>query len=288
MNKTKIEYLDWTWNPIAMRCTPISEGCRNCWHLAMAKRLAKNHTIPCSERTAYSGQLMPTQPLFVLRERELEAPLHLRKPARIGCQLMGDLFHKDVPEEWRGKILILARSLSQHKFFFLTKRPKEMQVTLWAWDMKGDTSGINCNHLWFGVSIEDQKTADERIPILLQIPAIHRWVSVEPMLSNLNLCSCSSHLPGTLGHLPGCWLRSLDWVACGGETGPGARPLHPDWVRSLRDQCQVAGVPFFFKGWGEFSPYWEFGDSRLPPRKVGKKYSGHFLDGKEFREFPES
>ncbi len=235
MQKTKIEYLTHSWSPIAMRCTPVSTGCANCWHLAMAKRLAKNPVIDRNRQTAYAGGP------FLLDEKELEAPLHLKKPARIGVQFMGDLFHDNISMEWIGRILRLARAITQHKFFFLTKRPKRMRDALWPWDIKGDVIEPKPDHLFFGISVEDQRTADERIPILLQIPAGHRWVSIEPMLGPVDL------EPYLNWERLGEKFNSLNWVVLGGETGPKARPLHPDWVRSLRDQCRAAGVPFFFK-----------------------------------------
>ncbi len=306
MQKTKIEYLTHTWNPIAMRCTPVSEGCRNCWHLAMAKRLAGNPKI-CNEfKNAYAGVIPP-----VLIHTEVEAPLHLRKPARIGIQFMGDLFHGANKNEWVAKIFDVMEDTSQHTYFLLTKRPENIENFLIYY------TPAAFPNLWLGVSVEDQKTADERIPILLQIPAAHRWVSVEPMLGAVNLRG-SSYGPDWLegwdveaqccgrphhfenGSVECCGqpepvqvqTKKLDWVVVGGETGLGARPLHPDWVRSLRDQCQAAGVPFFFKGWGE----WVEKGQETPRNaeeceirewgRIGHKYSGHLLDGKEWRQIP--
>ncbi len=255
MQKTKIEYLDRTWNPIAMRCTPISDGCRNCWHLAMAKRCAGNRA--CGEyQHIYAGTQPPK-----LKQWELEQPLHLQKPARIGVQFMGDLFHKSIPFEFQTAIFEVMAT-GDHWFYILTKRAQRMKEffqTCEDWDPT-EWPGI-----WLGVSVEDQKTADERIPILLQIPAAHRWVSVEPMLERVDLSQCwSDYLAGwkteaehgrhdERGNCIDCPIpvqvqtEKLDWVVCGGESGPGARPLHPDWVRSLRDQCQAAGVPLFIK-----------------------------------------
>ncbi len=536
MNRTKIEYLDYTWNPIAMRCTPVSEGCRNCWHLAMAKRLAANPKIVNEFRNAYGGAIPP-----VLIHTELEAPLYLRKPSRIAIQLMGDLFHDSVPTEFVDMILATVSLSVFHTFLILTKRPARMKeyfddsqtpfriqrsadtvivkrameniryeirpipgfdkyfadtigqifttngsghcvwcgkvfntgqqdslfcgqscrsaacyarqqgrnsepagrimrkvrtdrgeqghlriniiggskelvhrlvLTTFVRPPIGDEQGChrdgNPEHNWvtnlrwgtqednwkdskrhgtfnrhktennhikpsifwplqncfLGVSVEDQKTADERIPILLQIPAAHRWVSVEPMLGPVDLgldkatCKCcprwgsrwirlkgqvtadfpfplindqyrkmiapagiyraESNPHGALSvETPGGLLGvkpdefevfpKLDWVVCGGETGPGARPVHPDWVRSLRDQCQAAGVPFFFKSWGEWAPGSDHphlvGHNRrtkiISPidgrdnavakgavTMVRTKHSGHLLDGKEWREFP--
>jgi len=331
MNKTKIEYLTHTWNPLAMRCTPVSEGCKNCWHLAMAKRLANNPMLSYAERFAYEGVKHP-----VLKNKELEAPLHFKKPARIGVQFMGDLFHESISFKFQTAIFEIMAT-GDHWFYILTKRPQRMKEFFQACE---DWDPIEWPGIWLGVSVEDQKTADERIPILLQIPAAHRWVSVEPMLGAVDLgldkatCKCcprwgsrwirlkwqvTADWPlalineqnrkmiapagiyraesnphgalsvntsgGFLGVKPNEFevLPKLDWVVCGGETGPGARPLHPDWVRSLRDQCQAAGVPFFFKGWGDKGE-WEQLTLGHWYQKQGKK--SHFLDGKEWRELP--
>jgi protein gp37 len=130
-------------------------------------------------------------------------------------------------------------------------------------------------HVWLGVTTENQRTADERIPILLQIPAAIRFVSVEPMLSEIDLSEwleCS-------GMPDFCDGKKLDWVIVGGETGPGARRPMPDWVRSLKNQCIAVNVPFFFKGWGAYWPQQEF-------YKIGKKHFGRLLDGVEWNQFP--
>jgi protein gp37 len=296
MNKTKIEYLDYTWNPIAMRCTPVSSGCANCWHLAMAKRLAKNPNLITNKRAAYAGGM------FILDKKELQAPLHLKKPSRIGVQFMGDLFHRSVADRVLA-IMEMIYLCNQHTFFVLTKRTQEMVDFFERWEIHrvGLDQDFPLN-LWLGVSVEDQKTADERIPILFRIPAVHRWVSVEPMLGPVDFhkIKCGPNR------------EILHWVVCGGETGPKARPLHPDWVRNLRDQCQAAGVPFFFKSCGEWLPAetWGecvYGNAKVhcfgPPEKdplidpsgwtdgmmvrVGHKASGRLLDGRTWEEYVE-
>ena len=163
------------------------------------------------------------------------------------------------------------------------------------------------DNVWIGVTAENQEQADKRIPILLQIPAAKRYVSIEPMLGPVNLEDITVIKgPGDEHHFSclGCDVDPADdgdfhganvnWVICGGESGPGARPMHPDWARSLRDQCQVAGVPFFLKQWGEWYP-----DSKIITRnkqtmmfgntvvhRVGKTAAGRLLDGKEYLEVP--
>lgn len=298
MQRTKIEYLDYTWNPLAMRC----EGCRNCWHLSMVKRLSRNPKI-CNEfKNAYAGVIPP-----VLIHTELEAPLHLRKPARIGVQFMGDLFHDSIPGQWIIKVFQIMEQAHWHTFFLLTKR---LQVTL--------PSMTDLENVWLGVSCEDQKTADERIPILLKTPAAHRWVSVEPMLESVELRLWQYNLQRLAAAVAGRPethienpIPKLGWVVSGGETGPNARPLHPEWVRSIRDQCQAAGVPFFFKSWGEWlekklaiellgddDPRLSDSQRRRGGKaemrvikndifiRVGHGDSGHLIDGQEWRQMP--
>lgn len=317
MNHTNIDYLDYTWNPLAMRCTPVSEGCEHCWHIRMADRLAKNPAIPDDRRAAYAGEEAP-----ILIGKELEAPLHLRKPSRIGVQFMGDLFHDDVAIDDLVDVFYVMAKAAAHTFLLLTKRPSRM-LSIFHGDLSSefvrvfrsryqhhDPVRITGNNLWLGITIENQARADERIPVLLQIPAAKRWVSIEPMLGAVDLRPYlhrgSFADPSEIGK----FYNPLDWVVLGGETGPGARPMHPDWVRSVRDQCVGARVPFFFKQWGEWLPWCELYPDRdprftgeVPARNginpttttlidgqryygVGNKTAGHLLDGREWREMP--
>jgi protein gp37 len=295
MNKTNIEYLDYSWNPLAMRCTPVSEGCVHCWHITMADRLKNNPKMPAGRRDSYSGG--PP----VLIEDELAAPVKLKKPSVIGVQFMGDLFHEDVPYKWIERIFGEMWDARQHTYLILTKRPHRMKkfisdyqeglIPLTAWPNEYD-------HVYLGVTAENQQRADERIPILLQIPAAKHFVSIEPMLGPVSLRS-----PPARGRGFRQWdqIHKLDWIIVGGESGPGARPMHPDWPRSVRDQCQEAGVPFFFKQWGEHcypeqmpedtfreaDAYHGHGLDYNAPYKVGKKKAGRLLDGREWTEVPE-
>lgn len=264
MNKTKIEYLTHTYNPLAMRCTPVSEGCEKCWHQAVARRLAANPALPEAERAAFGGG--PP----VLRERELDAPLRRQEPARIGVQFMGDLFHERVDEEWIGDVFDVIHRAHWHKFLILTKRPEVMRdaladMSLWEWE-----HGPQGNHVQLGVSCENQRWLDGRTTILLQIPAPVHFVSLEPLLGPVNISRYLTPCPGcedcivdrckplpphplllARAHkFPRCGRRgenTLDWVIVGGESGPGARPMELDWARRIRDDCQAAGVPFFYK-----------------------------------------
>jgi len=283
MNKTTIDYLTHTWNPIAMRCSKISPACDNCWHLAMANRLAKNPTIGEWEREAYAGGE------HVLLSSVLNEPLKRKKTARIGVQFMGDLFHDSVTDHGLTRVFGAMMGARQHTFLLLTKRPGRMldYFEHFPWGKIPD-------HLWVGVTAENQEQADKRIPLLMEIPAKVRFVSVEPMLSQIDL---TPWLPHYLDFSYTTDPTRLDWVIAGGETGPKARPVHPDWIRSLRDQCVSAEVPFFFKQWGEWLGHNQMcglsGGVRqeivdgLSMYRVGKKASGRMLDGRTWEEYPE-
>jgi protein gp37 len=196
---------------------------------------------------------------------------------------MADLFGDWISNEWIFKIMQEVEKNPQWTFIFLTKRPENVE---WFWRPPWPNA-------WLGVSCENQARADERIPILLQIPAAMRFVSLEPMLGPVDLRFCDE-----FPDADGCYedaRHGIDWVIPGGESGPGARPLHPDWVRSVRDQCQAAGVPFFFKGWGEYSyelrEYGPDGENWIDKNEyfrnhVGKKVSGRLLDGRTWEEYP--
>lgn len=260
MNETKIEWTEKSWNPLS-GCSPVSEGCRNCYARRMAQRLRG--------RAGY-----PADDLFrvTFHPNRLEEPLRMRKPRRIFVCSMGDLFHPDVPDEWIDQVFAVMALCSQHTFQVLTKRPgrmaeylrggREGDIDLWGgrWPsamhiIVGESSptAFPLRNVWIGTSIEDQRTADVRISHLLRTPAAVRFVSVEPMLGPVDLIRAGLR-PAWKAERGTPPMRPLgtniDWVICGGETGPGARPMHPDWPRSLRDQCQAAGVPFFFKKMG--------------------------------------
>ncbi len=208
-----------TWNPIT-GCSPVSEGCRNCYAKRMANRLKGRYGYPTDD---------PFRVTF--HPDRLDEPTHWKRTSNVFICSMGDLFHKDVKWEWLVDIF-QAMTMANHYYFILTKRPGRMKAFFQNcedWDIT-EWPGV-----WLGVSVENQKTADERIPVLCQIPAPKKFISVEPMLEGIHFYR------GWFG------INGINWVLCGEETGPKARPLHPDWVRSLRDQCQAAGIPFFLK-----------------------------------------
>lgn len=244
-----------------------------------------------------------------LIEKHLEDPLRWQRPRRIFVNSMSDLFHPAVETEWLNRIFEVMWKSKQHTFQVLTKRPDRMldYISRNMWLTNDPLPNV-----WLGVSCEDQKTADERILLLMETPAAVRWISAEPLLGPIDL-EAAPTLEG-----------SIDWVVVGGESGPGARPMHPDWARWLRDQCVAAGVPFFFKQWGEYDhgvqgdcSHWssdgaqgpaeklnpqrvdvwrcnickrlhgEDGDYPIDFAKTGKKAAGRTLDGRTWSEYPE-
>lgn len=296
---TKIEWCDETINPIrtidgGYHCTKISPGCANCYAEKINNRFGN--------KKPYDNE--PIE--FVLRESELEKIYRWKKPRRIFVQSMGDLFHEDISFEIVEEIFSIMKEAERHTFMVLTKRPDRMYQFLdWYLERSSDES-VGLKHempsnIWLGVTAENQAMANKRIPILLQIPAEKRFVSVEPMLGKVNLGFwVQAEHPDNEGYGVNT-IKCLDWVICGGETGPKARPMHPDWAEDLKDQCQDAGVPFFFKSWGEWVPVHitkdsDFGqvisdtenpDSKSGVAKVGKKKAGRLLDGREWNEMPE-
>jgi len=256
-----------TWNPVS-GCTKVSEGCRNCYAERMAKRLAGRCGYPAA----------PNQFDVTLHPDKLDLPLRWRKPRMVFVVSMGDLFHEDVPFDFIEQIYGVMAEAKQHTFQVLTKRPGRAAEFL-----------LNCilpsphylnavdvpliwKNVWLGTSVENQATADERIPLLLQTPAAVRFVSAEPLLEEIDLTHLYGHISFgdrvdlTVDALSGKYVPAwagrkakpdtllskidvgkLDWVICGTESGPGARPWDWDWIRNLRDQCQVARVPFFLK-----------------------------------------
>lgn len=286
---TKIEWTEETWNPIT-GCTKISEGCQNCYAERMAKRLAGRFGYPADDPFK-PGTLHPDQ---------LDKPFEWKKPRKVFVCSMGDILHDKVDGSDLVKVFDVMVKCPQHTFIILTKRADRL-----AWfNLNGPLLGKEpLPNLWLGVSVENQKAADERIPHLLRTQAVVTFVSVEPMLRPVDLTWVrfdrwttinvldgfgNTTRPGTMGQsLPNCYCRPLDWVICGGETGPGARPMQPEWAKSLRDQCVDAGVLFFFKGWGDWFVPVDYNACLTTPLKVGKKKAGRLLDGRLWNEYPE-
>jgi protein gp37 len=244
MGKTKIEWTDQTWNPVT-GCTKISEGCAHCYAERMSKRLAGRCGYPEASHN-FDVTLHPDR---------LDEPLHWRKPRRVFVVSMGDLFHEDIPDSFILEVFrVMGRqNTRQHTFQVLTKRPGRMKEWISEYIVDRDGKPDPFPNIWLGVTAENQERANERIPTLLQIPAAVRFVSVEPMLGPVDLSEWINPQGATARDDPARY-SLLDWVICGGESGPDARPMHPDWARSLRDQCQMAGVPFFMKQMSKKAP----------------------------------
>lgn len=231
--KSSIEWTESTWNPVT-GCTKISAGCKHCYAERMAKRL---HAMGSKN---YANGFALT-----LQEHALDLPLRWKTPQTIFVNSMSDLFHKDVPEEFIQRVFQTMRAADWHQYQILTKRAERLRVlssTLpWA------------PHIWMGVSVEDNRVVS-RVDELRQTGAAVKFLSLEPLI----------------GPLPDLTLEGIDWVIAGGESGPGARPMDPAWVREIRDRCVESGVPFFFKQWGG----------------VNKKKTGRVLDGRTWDELP--
>lgn len=264
---TKIPWTEATWNPI-IGCSHASPGCDNCYAERMAKRLFHMQAEECNgpyyELAAYNGWTGKT--VFV--ESALEKPLHWKKPRQIFVCSMADLFHESVPFEWIDRVMGMITLCPQHTFQVLTKRPERMLKYFGGWYSK---TILPIENLWLGVTAENQEQADIRIPILLQIPAALRFVSVEPMLGKINLGNVSSAKndgdpdSGWYGKHGGypylncltgreyCVMAGndtdykLDWVIIGAESGPGRRKCEWKWPENLVNQCHDAGVPCFVK-----------------------------------------
>jgi protein gp37 len=258
MNKTGIEYCDYTWNPI-IGCSHCSPGCDNCWAEKMACRIYGLSKSDINKR-AYASVLKfnGDKPIgwngnvHLILER-LQEPLKVKKPSRIFVCDMGDLFHPKVEHEQRLKIFDAMADADQHTYLLLTKRISEAYK---FFQLVEDWDAEEWPNVWLGVTVCNQQEAEDKIPILLQIPAAKRFVSVEPMLKKIYLetdwfgfltgweISAARDRYGEPYQLP---TEKLDWVICGCESGDNRRPTKIEWVESLRDQCVLAKVPLFLK-----------------------------------------
>jgi len=257
---TKIPWADETWNPVT-GCTKISAGCKNCYAERMSKRLAGRFGYPingsicpvCGNQYDRAKAFCPEHPNadlvrhssfdVTLHPDKLDQPLHWKKPRRIFVCSMSDFFHVGVPFSFQCEILQVIGKCPQHTFMILTKRTEQLELWNYA------AGWHPYPNLWLGVTVENQEQADKRIPVLLETPAAVRFVSVEPMLGPVQIRDqLHEQWPTNADvHQVRDTRPPLDWVICGAETGPGARPMDLDWARDLRDQCAAAGVPFFFK-----------------------------------------
>ena len=235
---SKIEWTDATWNPVR-GCTKVSPGCKHCYAERFAERFRGIEGHPFGQ--GFDLRLVP---------EKLGEPLRWSEPKMIFVNSMSDLFHPDVPDAFIEQVAETMRLARWHTYQVLTKRPKRMKELL-----NGALRDAAAEkHIWWGVSVENRKHGVPRIAQLQATPAAVRFLSVEPLLEDV-------------GILP---LEGISWVIVGGESGPGARPMKEEWVVSIQEQCQDAGIPFFFKQWGG----------------VHKKVRGRTLRGRTHNGFP--
>lgn len=339
-DNSKIEWTEATWNPIT-GCSVVSPGCTNCYAMRLAGTRMKHHesraglTIDTKAGPVWNGEVR-------FNEKWLDQPLRWKRERMIFVCAHGDLFHESVPDEWIDRVFAIMALAPQHTFQVLTKRAERMRdyfgrsfedqalrdafiegaaQSIYAARSGEDPSAWLAIHMplpnvWLGVSAEDQRRADERIPDLLRTPAAVRFVSLEPLLGSIDLNPIvrAERMKESVFDMPKI---NIDWVIVGGESGPNARPMHPQWARDLRDQCQAASVPFFFKQHGEWREPLEhedydtskgrlgkppafiisndgtvhcfshLGDDKRPVViRVGKKAAGRLLDGRTWDEMP--
>jgi protein gp37 len=321
MSTTKIEWATHVWNPVT-GCTKVSAGCKNCYAERLHKRM---HAMMPSK---YAESFSKVQ----CHEDVLLQPFKWKKHRRVFVNSMSDLFHEDVPDIFIKFVFSIMASLPDHEFLVLTKRPERMRKIvsemdwvhgLYLWEKQilhnnclgVGVKSVNGNfvppNVWLGVSVENQETANERIPLLLQTPAAIRFLSCEPLLEFIDLELDEMDIalePGSYGPNENI-LGPIHWVIAGGESGRLARPMAPNWVKFIKDQCFAANVPFFFKQWGEWLPSYQAGErsgenvnahktigdrwatnSKLVGGqnmvKVGKGIAGRKLDGAEHNALP--
>lgn len=243
MKQTKIEWTEETWNPV-IGCNEVSEGCRHCYAKVMARRLQAMGVV--AYRDGFKVRMLPER---------LEQPLLKTKPTKYFVNSMSDLFHQKVNFEFIDKVFEIIRKTPQHTYQILTKRERRLAEYF---------QHRSCpDNVWLGVTVENKDQGVPRMDYLRTIPAKIRFISAEPLL-------------GDLGKLN---LEGIHWVIVGGESGPQARKMEPEWLESIRTQCEQRGnVAFFFKQWGTW------GSDGI---KRDKKANGKKIDGRIFQAFPE-
>ena len=247
-DNTAIEWADATWNPIT-GCSVVSAGCTNCYAMRLAGGRLRHHqtraglTTPTKAGPVWTGEVR-------LNDAVLDQPLRWRRPRRIFVCAHGDLFHEAIPDEWIDSVFSVMARAPRHVFLVLTKRPARMLAYRTS-DAHitnasiGPRNSKHCwPHVWLGASVEDQRTADERIPTLLATPAACRWISAEPLLGPVDLNRSD-------------W-RRLDWVVVGGEIGPRARQCDVQWIRDIVRTCAATGTPCFVKQLGSHAVNGDF------------------------------
>jgi protein gp37 len=237
-DKSKIEWTDATWNPVR-GCTKISPGCKHCYAEAFAERFRGVSGHPYEQ--GFDLRLIP---------EKLTEPLSWPDRRVVFVNSMSDLFQEDIPDAYIDAVVRVMEATPWHTFQVLTKRADRLREALATRLVRF----ASLRHVWWGVSVEDRRYGLPRIDELRAAPAAVRFLSVEPLLEDIGMID----------------LSGIDWVIVGGESGRGARPMAPAWARSIRDQCDRANVPFFFKQWGG----------------VLKKKTGRTLDDRTYDAFP--
>jgi protein gp37 len=269
---SKIEWTDHTFNPW-WGCTKVSEACKHCYAEAWSKRVGQKVWGPKVERRFFTDK-------HWLEPIKWNADAEHGRRRRVFCASMADVFEdRRELDPWRRRLWDLIEITPQLDWLLLTKRP-EMVATLVRWN--GDWP----RNVWLGTTVEDQESAEARLPHLSRLPAAVRFISAEPLLGALNIDA---------------WLGStIDWVITGGESGPKARPSSPSWFRDLLVKCMAAGVPFHFKQWGDWGPVQRLDHQRYEAStvrevddgtvmlRVGKKAAGRMLDGEMWDGIPQA
>lgn len=269
-----IGWTEETWNPIR-GCSRVSAGCRNCYAERQAIRMAGPGQA--YEGLVVSGRMGPTWTGQVrLIEELLDQPSKWTRPRRIFVNSMSDLFHEALPDETIFRVFAAMAEAPQHVFQCLTKRSARMRGLMPSIRAK---LVDRLNHVWLGVSVEDQPSATQRIPDLLATPAAVRWLSIEPLLGKVDVSSCFLRYRGD-GTLQAPFRSAPDWVVVGGESGPGARPMSLQWARVIQRDCEEANIPFFMKQLGDVAAL-EVGASD----RSGKNVSD-FPDELQVQEYP--
>ena len=269
MADTKIEWAKKSWNPVT-GCTKVSAGCKNCYAEQVANRF-------WGDRKFTDIRLHPDR---------LLQPIHWKKPCRLFVNSMSDLFHESISFNYIDKVFAVMHYAKQHKFIILTKRPERMlkyladtflthnRINRAHFDLGLKNVALRefpLSNVWLGVSVENQETANLRIPILLDTPAAVRVISAEPLLGPINFAK-SIGLNRILEVCAGNDLTErfldIDWIIVGGESGNNARPMHPEWVKFIRDRCKYTGIPFFFKQWGSWKPINHRFDEKIKNKSV--------------------
>jgi protein gp37 len=248
MADTTIEWTDATWNPVA-GCSIQSDGCKFCYAMRMAARLEAMGQEKYRGLTRKSGGRAKWTGKLTLDKNALTAPTKWARPRKVFVNSMSDLFHEDVPTEFINEVWSVMEATPRHTYQILTKRPDRMQSVLSQSNFK------SLPNVWLGTSVEDGRVL-ERLEHLRKVPALVRFVSFEPLI----------------GSVADADLTNIHWAIAGGESGPQARPMKPEWVSEIKTLCRTYGAAFFFKQWGG----------------KNKKAAGRTLNGRTYDELRSS